>query len=1401
VTGDDQLDEASQEDLNEVIDAMMEMLAAGRPGQDPDPELATALGLSLADRYRLQGADSDREAAITWLGRVCGAAAAPGHAPMAELSLAMLLIERGEERRDEADIGAALGYGMRCQASLGTDLIPLGRYLLGVGHLVRAELSQQPAEFPVAIGYLREAAALLPKGSPERTEVEARLGTALARWVLAGAAAGDAAAGDAAALDEAVALLAGTQRCLPPSDAYLGQVRYWLAAAHSLRFMGYAGSPADLAEALAGFEAILADPAVATPVANLCHTFSACLLLFRTAPEQVRRASAMLDTGQLAQFFAQPPERITPDDAKAALAHLDLVSASAGSDELVPIGLWLRGAATAAALGGDGGQDGGQASAEQLAPAVAGLEAALRRLPEGDPAAGELHGMLGLLYGVQERSAAASTGPGRAGADPAGSSAGPGRSVESLVAAAQQLGDGHPMLPLVHSMLGGAFGLPPGDRSPSPEESTAAIELLESILDRIPDDHPARAQALLHLGAILIGRSARLDHAVPHLAKLRRRLDELVAGPAVSQPNLAVNTFLLGMAEGIEGLLAPDADLISAALDRFKRAAELASGEPQIQGYVRIGLISLLCQRYALGGSLEYLDAALYYAQETAQAAQNAESNDPFLLTAEYLLAAGPAMRDPDGLDRDRLEQVISKMEAVQARIPAGHRLRPVIGTDVNLLQVLRGGMGIMDRNAAAGWRAPGRIAEATAAADDALAQARATPVDDPFFPLNLGTAGNARMLHGFLLRDPRTLSQGIALLAEAADAARAVPEFRQQLLSMLGAALRMRYELTRDRNDLNSMLSRLADARRLADAHRSAAGLAGLLYMCALGYYERNDQNLRDRSRAVQLGLSALQERAATVLLQSTTDRAFDAALAAGGEAADVARWCLADGNLEAAVEALERGRGMVLHTAVADGNVPFLLRQAGHQDLAAEWETALAETRPASPGPWDLLPDVTASLHAPAGLAGPGPAAAEVRLPDDLRYRVIRALEGTQLERLLAPPSPGEIVQALLATGARALVYLLPREGLEPGLALVVDDAGRIRRLPLPALTAGPRGPVADFARAQRELHGTQRAASGQPDSAADARSRRRRLDALCDWAWTAAMERVLDELGGSTGHRPRIVLVPVGDLSLVPWHAARRTVAGGEVRYVCQDAVVSYAASARQFTESCRNGRRPWRSAAALVRVSRSRLFFASQEVQGIHQAYYPDAVLLGGPDPRLPPATAENVRGLLARPGAAGASLLHLGCHAQPAPRPVAGRLLLGSGEELSMRDILRQSRGRPPDTPGCLVVLAACGSDLSSGHHDEALTLATSFLAAGAVGAVGTRWPVDDLATMAFMIMFHHYLNSGYDDPATALRAAQCWMLDPGRSFGPAFQPKIAKMLQTIDLTRAEVWAAFTYQGQ
>jgi CHAT domain-containing protein len=57
--------------------------------------------------------------------------------------------------------------------------------------------------------------------------------------------------------------------------------------------------------------------------------------------------------------------------------------------------------------------------------------------------------------------------------------------------------------------------------------------------------------------------------------------------------------------------------------------------------------------------------------------------------------------------------------------------------------------------------------------------------------------------------------------------------------------------------------------------------------------------------------------------------------------------------------------------------------------------------------------------------------------------------------------------------------------------------------------------------------------------------------------------------------------------------------------------------------------------------------------------------------------------------------------------------------------LTLSEVLGQARARRTRDGG-LVILGACSSDLAIADHDEALTLASAFMAAGATGVVDRR---------------------------------------------------------------------------
>ncbi len=140
-------------------------------------------------------------------------------------------------------------------------------------------------------------------------------------------------------------------------------------------------------------------------------------------------------------------------------------------------------------------------------------------------------------------------------------------------------------------------------------------------------------------------------------------------------------------------------------------------------------------------------------------------------------------------------------------------------------------------------------------------------------------------------------------------------------------------------------------------------------------------------------------------------------------------------------------------------------------------------------------------------------------------------------------------------------------------------------------------------------------------------------------------------------------------------------------------------------------------------------------------------------------------------------------------------------MLAGGEALPVSRILAQARHRDSDAASGLVVLAACTSDLALADHDEALTLASAFLAAGTAGAIGARWAVPDNHTAPLMFMFHrHLVRDAGGGPAAALRAAQLWMLDPDREI-PAEMPAELANLSRAAAGRPYAWAAFTGHGQ
>ncbi|WP_039934061.1 CHAT domain-containing protein [Streptomyces viridochromogenes] len=587
--------------------------------------------------------------------------------------------------------------------------------------------------------------------------------------------------------------------------------------------------------------------------------------------------------------------------------------------------------------------------------------------------------------------------------------------------------------------------------------------------------------------------------------------------------------------------------------------------------------------------------------------------------------------------------------------------------------------------------------------------------------------------------------------------------------------------------NHLDQGIAWLRHTLRMTDGpHHPLWGGTGMTL--AKAYRLRGDEYAPDhRTRRLnydasrRVGLESLRAATWSSLLQSGTAHAAETARTAGGQALDVARWCLADGAHADAVRALDAGRGLVLHAATVATTVPDMLREGGGKEaLAREWRAA------------GTVPDMGEGtlFTARAALAGPS---------SRLRRRVLETLAGSPRHRgLLDVPSLDDIGAALTAMGATALVYLVPGDEEVPGLLgprrgsgaavlVTADGAGRSLVLPrltldAPQLTAyratgtpgrdagGP--PVAGTPPGPAPSHGTSRAA----------------LEELCAWAGTAVMEPLLAELPRGVGRAPSVVLVPMGELGVVPWHAARLTGRGRLRGYACERADISYTPSARLL---CDVAARPAAGTGQTLVVGNPTgdLRHAGEEAEAVHGAFHRDGDLLG-PGTATPAAVTDWLR---RQQG----GLLHLACHGVVRQGERHSAWLALSGGQLTAEELTEgAARCRGLD----LAVLAACRTNVSGHGYDEAYSLSTAFLVAGARSVIGSLWPVPDEATSLLMYMTHHFMSHGGLPPGPALRGAQSWMLNDRREAPPGMPAHLKARVRDIRGDDLTAWAGFTHLG-
>ncbi|MEU0560459.1 CHAT domain-containing protein [Dactylosporangium sp. NPDC006015] len=522
----------------------------------------------------------------------------------------------------------------------------------------------------------------------------------------------------------------------------------------------------------------------------------------------------------------------------------------------------------------------------------------------------------------------------------------------------------------------------------------------------------------------------------------------------------------------------------------------------------------------------------------------------------------------------------------------------------------------------------------------------------------------------------------------------------------------------------------------------------------------------------------AGLRRCAWDVLLQRDAAAARAAARDAAGSVLEIARRCLVGDDLAAAVRALDVGRGLALFAATEFVDVAARLDRAGRPGLATRWRMV---TGGAGDIPADLRTAARAALSGDGDGDGGDPA----------------------LAGLLDPPGLPDIRAALAALDTDALVYLVPGTDRMPGWAVMVPAAGPPSLLALPGL-------VPD-AGVERLL-----AAVSAPDLVGDAPGGEAvagSLDALCDWAWGAAVgplaERFLPALPPAAGGRPpRVVLVPVGDLARVPWHAARR----GDGTHAVRLVAFSQTVSARMLCRSAAASAVPLLPVGLVVADPRTGegttdLVAARTGAEAVHRSFYPGARYVGrrpdGTTSTSGAGTAAEVRDWLTsgRPGAG--AMLHLACHgvSQPAAGDTTSHLVLAGPDGRLTAEELVALLVKVPDRAIGLVVLAACRTGVAGRGHDAAFGLGAAFLAAGVRTVLSTQWSAPEQDTSVLVYMFHHHLMVERRPAWDALRRAQLWMLDPRREVPPAMPEALTRRLAGADPARVVAWAGLVHSGQ
>ncbi len=315
-----------------------------------------------------------------------------------------------------------------------------------------------------------------------------------------------------------------------------------------------------------------------------------------------------------------------------------------------------------------------------------------------------------------------------------------------------------------------------------------------------------------------------------------------------------------------------------------------------------------------------------------------------------------------------------------------------------------------------------------------------------------------------------------------------------------------------------------------------------------------------------------------------------------------------------------------------------------------------------------------------------------------------------------------------------------------------------------------------------------------------------------------------RPLDECGQWLGevlqptleklvHGGRIVLIARGELSQLPFGSAWIEDASRPTgrRYLGDSFTLSYAPSARVLLRPALTATPELFLGVADPKSKQAPPLVYAESETAVASSTFPSKQILSG--------SAATVGAFQTAVG--GAGVIHLSCHAFSNFQYANDSMILFADEEvLPLYDLVRMDFSHAR-----MVVLSACESGKSTRRgSDQAVSLSSALLGAGAAAVIATGWNVDDSAACVLILRFYYRLRVSLMQAQDALQEAQQWLRDTTNdekvkfceTLLPVFGGREVFDLDAMNLlyqhlallapgergyAHPHYWAAFTYSGQ